>query len=217
VPPEEGELRRGGVIDGIHDLGGMQGFGRVVAEEDEPFFHHDWERRVFGIASSLFPRLAGGEYRHAIERMDPAHYLASSYYEHWLSGAETLLVEKGMVTVDELAAKGARPVLGAPVAATAHPPPPVAGPVPRHQPGDRVRVKNMHPAGHTRCPRYVRGRNGTVVRVEGTFNLDDVTAHGGEPRKEPVYVVRFDARDLWGSDSDADHALYIEMWESYLE
>jgi nitrile hydratase subunit beta len=194
----------------------MQGFGPIVAERDEPFFHEDWERRVFGIAAALFQRLAGGEYRHAIERMDPAHYLASSYYEHWLAAAETLLVEKGLLTVDDLMAKGARPQLSAPVAPTAHPPPSVAAGSPRFEPGDQVRVKNMHPTGHTRCPRYVRGRTGTVVRVEGMFNLDDVTAHGGEPRKEPVYVVRFEARELWGP-GNADHALHLEMWESYLE
>jgi nitrile hydratase subunit beta len=94
-------------MNGIHDLGGMHGVGPVVAEANEPPFHHDWERRVFAL---FFGGFAGGHYnvdqfRHAIERMEPAHYLHSSYYEHWLHAIETLLVENGALTKAELERK----------------------------------------------------------------------------------------------------------------
>ena len=94
-------------MNGIHDVGGMHGMGPIVREDNEPVFHHDWERRVFALMISTF---AGGQFnvdevRHAIERMDPTHYLASSYYEHWLHAMETLLVEKGLLSQVELEAK----------------------------------------------------------------------------------------------------------------
>jgi len=96
-------------MNGIHDLGGMHGFGPVVREKNEPVFHADWERRVFGLltATLALQRWNIDEFRHAIERMEPAHYLESSYYEHWLHAIETLLVEKGVITEQELAARRA--------------------------------------------------------------------------------------------------------------
>lgn len=194
----------------------MQGFGAILVEEDEPYFHHGWERTVFGIASFCFARVEAGQFRHAIERMDPGHYLTSSYYEHWLSAAETLLVERGLVSLEDLRARGVEPALSIPVATSAHAPARAETATPRFSAGDFVTVRDMHPSGHTRCPRYVRGKRGTVVRFEGMFNLDDATAHGGGRVAEPVYVVRFEALELWGPDTDADHSVLIEMWESYL-
>jgi nitrile hydratase beta subunit len=206
-------------MDGIHDLGGFQGVGPVEVEPDEPVFHSPWEGRVFGMTGVL--ALQGltntDEFRHAIERMDPLHYLGSPYYEHWLTGLATLLVEKGIVSADELRrqAGGSFP-LARPVARGAG-----AGLEPgRPEPfavGERVRVRDLHRSGHTRCPAYVRGRHGVVVRVDGDGRLPDQHAHGVKARSEPVYSVRFDAAELWGDDADSGASVCVDLWHSYLE
>src|ERR1022692_204392 len=117
-------------MDGIHDLGGMQGLGPVAHSPAEPVFHERWE----AVARALMEAVAGaidatgGEFRHSIERMDPGHYLTSGYYEHWLTAAATLAVEHGLVTRSELEARaGGRFPLSGPVLA-----PPVADPGPAH-------------------------------------------------------------------------------------
>jgi len=160
---------------------------------------------------------SGGEFRHSIERMEPGHYLTSSYYEHWLTAAATLAVEHGLVTGSELEARaGGRFPLSGPVLA-----PPVvdAGPdagTPRFGVGDRVRVREWHPPGHTRCPRYVRGKAGTVVRLDGIYSVPDIEAHGTARRHEPTYSVRFDAAELWG-DGQRGVRVHVDLWDSYLE
>lgn len=206
-------------MDGVHDLGGMQGFGPVRHSPSEPVFHTGWEavaRALMGLVAGTV-EASGGEFRHAIERMDPGHYLTSSYYEHWLTAAATLAVEHGLVTQEELAGRAggefplSGPVLALPVTD--------AGPdrsEPRFAPGDRVRVADWHPAGHTRCPRYVRGRTGTIVRLDGVYSVPDVEAHGPARRREPTYSVRFDAADLW-HDGQAGVAVHADLWDSYLE
>ncbi len=203
-------------MDGVHDLGGIQGFGAVDVEVDEPVFHEDWERRAF--RATIAVMMAGhlsGRFRHAIERMDPTWYLASPYYEHWLTASATGLVEAGLVTRTEL-----DEYLGAPF--------PVANPVraprlvepgpssSRHRfaLGDRVRVREWHPLGHTRAPRYVQGNPGVVMRVDGVFSLPDVEYHCDGKREEPTYSVRFEAEDLWGERGDP---VYVDLWESYLQ
>lgn len=206
-------------MDGIHDLGGMQGFGPVEHSPSEPVFHFGWEaqaRVLMGLVAEVV-HASGGEFRHAIERMDPGHYLTSSYYEHWLTGAATLAVEHGLVSTEELASRagGAFPLSG-PVLA---PPVTEAGPdraQPRFGVGDRVRVADRHSPGHTRCPRYVRGKTGTVVRLDGIYSLPDIEAHGPARRREPTYSVRFDAADLW-SDGQVGVAVHVDLWDSYLE
>src|SRR6266702_4107172 len=157
----------------------MQGLGPVAHSPAEPVFHHRWQ----AVARALMEVVAGaaeasgGEFRHSIERMEPGHYLTSDYYEHWLTAAATLAVEHGIVTHADLEARaGGRFPLSGPVLA-----PPVidAGSgldEPRFGVGDRVRVREWHPAGHTRCPGYVRGKAGTVARVDGTHSLPDVVA-----------------------------------------
>ena len=159
----------------------------------------------------------GGELRHSIERMNPGHYLTASYYEHWLTGAATLAVEHGLVTRSELEARaGGRFPLSGPVLA------PLVGGAdpdvdePRFGPGDRVRVREWHPPGHTRCPRYVRGKTGLVVRVDGIHSVPDIEAHGAAGRREPTYSVRFDAADLWG-DGQRGVWVHVDLWDSYLE
>jgi nitrile hydratase subunit beta len=206
-------------VDGIHDLGGRQGFGAVGHSPTEPVFHQRWE----ALARALLEIVAGaagasgGEFRHAIERMEPGHYLTSSYYEHWLTAAATLAVEHGLVTRPELEARaGGRFPLSGPVLA-----PPVvdAGAgvgTPRFAVGDRVRVREWHPPGHTRCPGYVRGKAGTVVRVDGIYSVPDIEAHGTVRRHEPTYSVRFDAAELW-RDGQRGVWVHVDLWDCYLE
>jgi nitrile hydratase subunit beta len=203
-------------MDGVHDLGGMDGFGAVEVEANEPVFHHAWERRVFGLTAAMSTRRLGN-FRHAIERMDPVHYLSSSYYEHWLTALATLLVEAGVVTRAELEAKAGGGVpLGRPARANVAPAVP-SGPAPRYAIGSTVRVRTMHPFGHTRCPRYVRGKPGVIVRVDGRFRLPDVEAHSDAPCDQYSYNLRFAARDLWGEAAGSAEAVHVDLWESYLE
>jgi nitrile hydratase subunit beta len=207
------------LMDGIHDLGGMQGFGPVAHSPAEPVFHDRWE----AVARALMEVVAGavdasgGEFRHSIERMDPGHYLTSSYYEHWLTAAATLAVEHGLVTHAELEARaGGRFPLSGPVLAPSvgDPGPDLAEP--RFGVGDRVRVRESHPAGHTRCPRYVRGKTGAVVRLDGSYSVPDIEAHGAARRSEPTYSVRFDAADLW-QDGQRGVSVHVDLWDRYLE
>ena len=200
-------------MDGVHDLGGMQGFGPVDVEPDEPVFHEPWERTARGLMISVVVAAGAGgpDLRHAIERMDPAHYLGSSYYEHWLTAAATLAVERGLVTAAELGdgfplSRPARPFWldpsGAPAVAV----------------GDSVRVREWHPTGHTRCPGYVQGRVGTVVRVDGEFPVPDVEAHSPDRPNEPTYSVRFAPSDVWGEGAEpGTAALHVDLWHRYLE
>ena len=198
----------------------MDGFGPVEVERGEPVFHAEWERRVFGLAAAL--RAAGlrnvHEFRHAIERMDPVHYLASSYYEHWLTALATLAVDKGIVTRDELERAAGRPFpLSAPPRTGSLPEAKASPGLPRFAVGDRVRVRNLHRSGHTRCPRYVRGKRGVVVRVDGAFPLPDIAAHSDRACEEHAYGVRFEARELWGDGGGVAEAIHVDLWESYLE
>ncbi len=203
-------------MDGVHDLGGIQGFGRVEIEDDEPVFHADWERRAFRLTVSAM--LAGhlnGRFRHAIERMDPAWYLASTYYEHWLTATATGLVEGGLVAQGELDERLDGPYpLARPIRAPRLDEPGPSVETHRHAVGDGVRVREWHPLGHTRAPRYVQGKRGVVARLDGNSSLPDVEYHCDHLRLEPTYSVRFEAEDLWGAPGDP---VYVDLWESYLE
>jgi nitrile hydratase len=204
-------------MDGVHDLGGIQGFGPVDAPKSEPVFHEDWERRAMraNIATSLGLGIPTPRFRHSIERMDPAHYLGSSYYEHWLTGAATSLVEEGKTTQEDLNARAggyfpiSRPVRGSvePVRATE----------PRFAVGDAVRVRSWHPTTHTRAPRYVQGKRGVIVRYDGLHNYPDVEAHGGGQIPVPAYSVRFDAHELWGEGAEPNAHMHVDLYDNYLE
>jgi nitrile hydratase len=207
-------------MNGIHDMGGMDGFGAVVVERDEPVFHHAWESRVFGCTAALIRTAFGSvdAFRFTIERMAPEHYLRASYYERWLTAVATRLVERGILTHSELEARAGG---GFPLARPAPELPPVRALEPsdgaRFAVGDVVRVRNAHPLGHTRAPRYVRAKLGTIVRVDGRFALPDLAAREGEGRDEWAYGVRFAARELWGDDASDNDAIHVDLWESYLE
>lgn len=220
-------------MNGGHDLGGMHGLGPINAEPeaDEPVFHADWERRVFGLARAVGAlRLWSGDAsRHARERQHPADYLRHSYYENWLAGLEKLLVEKGLVTAEELASgKVAQPAdedlrkrcfPAAAVAATEARGSPATLPAdapPHFRVGDRVRARNRHPAGHTREPRYVRGRTGVIHEYHGAHLFPDLSAEGVRVGRH-LYSVRFEAAELWGENANAHSAVYVDLWEDYLE
>jgi nitrile hydratase len=204
----------------------MQGFGPVQVEPDEPVFHHDWERRIFGLN---FASLAVNveQFRSAIERMGATAYLGTSYYEHWLAAIEALVVERGVVSSDELEAARTTAAAGHPplrqndperarqlVDAVTTPPQPDLDPGPiGFGPGDRVRVRAAVPASHTRCPRYVRGMPGIIEAIQGRFTLPDENVAGRQV-SQPVYSVAFQARDLWG---EGEHVVSLDLWESYLE
>ena len=216
-------------MNGVHDMGGMTCFGPVIREKEEPLFHAPWERQVFAMTMLGMGRLVTLDgFRHAVERMDPAHYLESSYYEHWLAALETLALEKGVLSPEELATG----VSSTASVSTEPPLPPEAIPSvvkggapcsrtegrlkPRFKVGDRVIAKNLNPSGHTRLPRYVRGRQGEVHIVHGTFVYPDTNAHGQGEQPQPLYCVRFTARELWGPDAARRDHLYIDLWEDYL-
>jgi nitrile hydratase subunit beta len=206
-------------VDGIHDLGGIAGFGSVEHVPDEPVFGADWERRAMRVtlAVNMAVQPGGGGFRHSIERMDPGHYLTSSYYEHWLTGVSTLAVEAAFVSADELARRaGGRFPLSRPDRGSVPPDPHDERTDPRFGVGDRVRVRDLHPLGHTRAPRYVQGRRGVVTRVDGAANFPDLEAHGGGRILDPTYSVRFSARELWGEGADGS-VVNVDLWERYLD
>jgi len=216
-------------VNGVHDMGGMQGFGPVAPETDEPRFHHDWERRVFGLTLAMG---ATGTWnldrsRAARESLPPAQYLASSYYQIWLAGLARLMQERGLVTADELAEGRMRqppaavsdrltadrvPAALARGSPTARP----AAAAARFAIGSAVRARTVNPQSHTRLPRYCRGRAGTIVKVHGPHVYPDTHARGEGEQPQWLYSVRFDAPELWGPDTTAS-AVHVDCWEPYLE
>ena len=202
-------------MDGVHDLGGRQGFGPVRYVPDAPAFHAPWEKRVnalYGLAVRL-GIFNMDEYRHAIERMDPRHYLSASYYERSLTSLATLCVEKGIVPLAELEqrAGGAFRI--------AQPAAPGRGNVASRTSfvrGDRVRVRDDHVAGHVRMPAYIRGRTGVVVGVSPVYPFPDAHAHGIAADDEPTYDVRFRTDELWPGGAEAA-LVHVGVFESYLE
>jgi nitrile hydratase subunit beta len=207
-------------VDGIHDLGGLDGFGPVEHVAAEPVFAEDWERRAVRVmlAVNMAVQPGGGAFRHSIERMDPAHYLTSSYYEHWLTGVATLAVEAGLTTLGDLESRAGGVFVLARADRGCIPPGPHEGrTVPKFAVGDRVLVRDLHPFGHTRAPRYVQGRRGVVTRVDGAFSFPDLEAHGGGRVLDPTYSVRFPAAELWGEGGSGDESVNVDLWERYLE
>ncbi len=198
-------------------MGGMDGFGPVVREENEPVFHSDWERRIFAL-TLLCQRAANiDEFRHAIERIAPPRYLNASYYERWLEALLIVLMEKGVLTREELEACGAQPPLPAQPPNPPQAPTAVTRPRARFRPGDRVVARNINPPGHTRLARYVRGRHGVILRNWGVFPFPDTNAHGAGPCAQHVYCVAFRARELWGAGAPARDTVHIDLWEDYLD
>lgn len=217
-------------MDGVHDMGGMDGFGKVAPEPNEPVFHERWEGRVLAISRAI--RALGAWNidwdRYGIELLLPQVYLTSSYYKRWFLRSVNLLVQRGFIEADEMAAGHAlrpgkvpdrgkfnladvarvirRGSFGRPAPAPA-----------RFKVGDRVRAKNIHPKTHTRLPRYARGHVGIVERMHGAHVFPDSIVAGKGEDPQWLYTVRFDAQELWGADADPTVKVSIEAFEPYLE
>lgn len=216
-------------MDGIHDLGGKQGFGPVEVDEKEEAFHQPWEGRMFAIARCM-ARPADWSidwFRHCRELIDPADYLTRSYYDQWCQAYSAMLVNSGAATVEEIAGGHAK---AKPTEATRAPPPesfetsragytrfdrPGAA-EPAFRPGDAVRAKRHGIPGHTRLPAYVRGCRGEIVASHGPHIFPDAHAVG-EDRAEPLYTVGFAASELWPEASGRRDRVFLDLWESYLD
>jgi len=215
-------------MNGVHDMGGMDGFGKVEVEPNEPPFHENWEGRVLALQRAL--GYAGALHidhgRFAQETLPPQAYLAASYYWRWALGMQKNLLERGFVTPDEIeAGRALRPGKPLPRKLT-------AGVVqagmtrssffrqqqgpPRFKPGDRVRTQNMHPLGHTRLPRYARDKLGTVELIHGCHAYPDSVAADRGDDPQWLYTVVFDAREIWGADADPTLKISIDAFEPYL-
>ncbi len=217
-------------MNGAQDMGGQMGFGPVAPEKNEPLFHAPWEKRALALtlAAGAMGRWNIDESRHARESLHPADYLSSSYYEIWIKALETLLLRHGFVTAEELSAGEARvPAAAPPRVLSAEMTPGVlarGGPTnrtkagePRFKPGDAVRCIVINPRGHTRLPRYARGKTGVIEAVHGAHVFPDSNAHGSGEAPDWLYTVAFEARELWGRDADPASVVSIDAWENYLE
>ncbi len=214
-------------MEGIHDLGGKQGFGPIDTGHGDLPWHSDWERRMWALSrSGLTPGITIDWFRHAIERMVPADYLTFPYYEKWCTNYLMLLVDNGAVTLDEVF--------------TGHVGRPSEGPEPKSLEdvlagnraacrsfavesetaamfaiGDAVITRRLMHDGHTRLPAYVRGATGQVIAHHGGHLFADDGAAGIE-RGEHLYTVAFTATELWGEGADQRDTVMLDLWESYL-
>ncbi len=215
-------------MNGPHDLGGRMGFGPVNPEPDEPLFHANWEKRALGITlcAGALGHWSLDESRHARESLHPADYYSSSYYEIWIKALETLLMRHGCVSGEELAEGKARGKADANVLTADRVPKVLAAGGPCDRPmetepafavGDKVRMRNINPHGHTRVPGYTKGRSGTVEAVAGGFVFPDTSAHGLGEQPQWLYTVVFSGRELWGREADPALTVSVDAWESYLE
>jgi nitrile hydratase beta subunit len=216
-------------MNGVHDMGGMHGMGAIEEGENEPVFHATWEGRAYGITRAM-----GGwrlwnldATRFQRELIAPVDYFRMSYYERWIAGLVELMLEKNLVTRTEI--ESGRPDEGAAVRTPTFTADKVAAFISKGAParrdvpaaasfrvGQRVRARNVNPVGHTRLPRYVRGKVGTVDRDHGIFVFPDTNAHFLGEKPQHVYSVRFDARELWGEQASRRDSVYVDMWDDYL-
>ena len=217
-------------MNGIHDMGGVHGMGPIQYEKNEPVFHARWEGRVFALRRAM---AAWGQWnidatRHEVELVPPAEYLRMSYYERQFAAFVELLVKRGLVARAEVEsgepAPGSRKAVPAlttdKAAALVTNGAPASRDVPvaaRFQAGQHVRVRNIHPTGHTRLPRYARGKLGTIDRDHGVYVFPDSNAHFLGEKPQHLYSVRFAARELWGEIAAPRDAVYLDMWDDYLE
>jgi nitrile hydratase subunit beta len=215
-------------MNGIHDMGGMQGMGPIEYEEKEPVFHAQWEGRVLAMTRAVTAtgKLKGG-LRPPIESLTAFEYLRMSYYEKWLTSLTVRVVASGSLTRAEIenghTAEGsaksvpALPVADVPAFMRRIPPMRKDEVAPRFQIGQHVRARNINPVTHTRLPRYVRGKAGTIERDRGVATLPDTNLYGLGEKPQHVYSVRFSARELWGDQAAVQDAVYVELWDDYLE
>jgi nitrile hydratase len=215
-------------MDSIHDMGGMDGFGKVAPEKDEPVFHHPWEARALGLnlASGAMRKWTLDRGRHSSERFTPLQYLTLSYYERWVTGLADRCVEFGVLTLDEI--KSGKPAPGPKqtppmnpegvrqMLATGRSSARLINEAPKYKIGDTVRTITNSPKGHTRLPRYARGRTGTVITHHGAHVFADSAGAMTGENPQHLYTVRFTARELWGEQGHPRDTITLEMFESYL-
>jgi nitrile hydratase len=217
-------------MNGVHDMGGQQNMGPVVYEKDEPVFHAPWEGRIYVLSRAIraLRKWSLDTDRHALELMPPVDYLRMSYYERWVHRLEGQLVKYGLVSKEEIESRKADP--RAPKAnpaltlatsdrwlnrgITSADDPTVR---PLFKVRQRVRARNINPTGHTRLPRYARGKIGVIVRDHGVYLFPDTNAHFQGEKRQHVYSVRFSARELWGPSASSRDSVHIDLWDDYLE
>jgi nitrile hydratase beta subunit len=224
-------------MNGVHDMGGMHGFGKVAPEANEPVFHAPWEGRVLAMnrAAGWLGLWTIDGSRFSLEMLPPEVYLGSSYYRRWALGLESRCVRLGLIGAEELAAgRALHPALSSagspgkplkPALAAANVPDTLVrgnyerpAPAPAtFAPGDRVRTRNINPPGHTRLPRYARGRLGVIESIRGCHVFPDTAASGRSDEAHWLYTVVFDSRELWGESADPTLKVSIDAWEPYLE
>lgn len=218
-------------MNGVHDMGGMHGMGPIRHEIREPAFHERWEGRVYALARVLRTRRglwSIDAFRHGLEVLPPVDYHRMSYYERWFAWMLTTVVAAGDVTQAEI--ESGRPATGSPRKAVLVAPDAVASMVdrrasarrdvavaPRFKSRQRVRARNAHPSGHTRLPRYIRGKSGVVVLDRGVFLFPDTNAHSLGEHPQHLYSVRFAARDVWGDQASRRDSIHLDLWDDYLE
>jgi nitrile hydratase beta subunit len=217
-------------MNSVHDMGGQQGMGPVVYEKNEPVFHAAWEGRIYALNRAIraWRKWSLDTDRHALELMSPVDYLRMSYYERWVHRLEAQLVQYGLVSKEEI--ESGRPAPGSTKASPALAlatsdrwlsrgiasslDPKVR---PLFKVSQRVRARNINPTGHTRLPRYARGKIGVVVRDHGVYLFPDSNAHFQGEKRQHVYCVRFAARELWGDNASPRDSVHLDLWDDYLE
>jgi len=217
-------------MNGVHDMGGQQGMGPVVFEKDEPVFHASWEARIYALnrAMRAWRKWSLDTDRHALELLSPVDYLRMSYYERWVYRLEAQVVQYRLVSREEI--ESGQPAPGSTKAspsltlatsdrwldrgiASSDDP----GVRPSFKVSQRVRARNINPTGHTRLPRYARGKTGVIVRDHGVYLFPDSNAHFEGEKRQHVYSVRFAARELWGASASPRDSVHLDLWDDYLE
>jgi nitrile hydratase subunit beta len=217
-------------MNGVHDMGGMHDMGPIPISKEQRLFDEPWEARAFALMMACWDFIPKNyAVRFAIEQIPPAEYLRMSYFERWVEALQNMLLKAGAIKDEELVT--GKPGPGSPRGTPALPaakvtamieeeassPPEPIMPA-RFQVGQPVRARNINPIGHTRLPRYARGRNGVITRNQGAFAFEDSNEDGIQSGKpQHVYQVRFSAGELWGNDARPDDAVYLDLWESHLE
>jgi len=213
-------------MNSVHDMGGMHGMGPIEYDRNEPVFHEPWEGRAWALVRTMgrWGRPRTRNFRYELELIPAADYLRMSYYERFISLMVDRLLRANLVTCTEL--QSGRPDAGSINPTPAPPPDPRGGPPreevsvkPRFKVGQDVRARNIHPLGHTRLPRYVRGRRGTIMRDHGPFAFQDTDVNGDPLTRTPqhVYTVRFNARELWGEPTRSRDSVCVDLWDDHLE
>lgn len=217
-------------MNGVHDMGGQHGMGPVEYEKDEPVFHAPWEGRVYALSRAMraWRKWSLDTDRHAIELFPPVDYLRMSYYERWFHRLVAQVVRYGLVSKEEMesgkadpASPKATPALSLATSSRWLTRGIPSSDDPKVRPvfevGQRVRTRNINPTGHTRLPRYARGKTGVIVGDHGVYIFPDTNAHSQGEKRQHVYSVRFAARELWGTDASPRDSVYLDMWDDYLE